>query len=256
MAKDPATLWYWNDWNSGTVTFSRHLKGCYMDLLHAQFNNGHLSLDEIKTVLGVDFSNWNALQKKFAKDENGSYYNERLEQEITKRRAFSESRRNNRTKKICSTSDSTCEKDMSERMENENINENINNDLKEESLRETILEPVDERISDCGGPSFAEVKYFFVNMNKRKVEEAITFWNEYESKNWIIESEVGPPRAIKRTKLWQLKAEQWIQKARLTEIENEQKGNRNGKQGKRSNTGATDDDLAKITTERFIRNGG
>ena len=40
MAKDPAMLWYWADWHSGTATMSRFLKGCYMDLLHAQFNSG------------------------------------------------------------------------------------------------------------------------------------------------------------------------------------------------------------------------
>ncbi len=51
MAKDPATLWYWGDWQGGTSTFTRHLKGCYMDLLNAQFNNGHLSLDEIKKTI-------------------------------------------------------------------------------------------------------------------------------------------------------------------------------------------------------------
>lgn len=95
MAKDPATLWYWNDWHSGTVTFTRHLKGCYMDLLHAQFNNGRLSLDAIKTVLGNDFASWGALSKKFRVDEQGLYYNERAELEQKKRAKFSESRRNN-----------------------------------------------------------------------------------------------------------------------------------------------------------------
>lgn len=90
MAKDPAVLWYWNDWSGGTMTLSRFLKGCYMDLLTAQFNNGHLSLDEIKTVLGSDFgSSWPTLQKKFKTDENGLYYNERLLFEATKRKNFS-----------------------------------------------------------------------------------------------------------------------------------------------------------------------
>src|SRR5688572_2070648 len=66
MAKDPACLFYWGDWQGGTITFSRHLKGCYMDLLTAQFNNGPLSLDEIRTVLGSDFGqHWPTLQKKF-----------------------------------------------------------------------------------------------------------------------------------------------------------------------------------------------
>ncbi len=89
-------MWFWNDWGGGTRTLSRHLKGCYMDLLEAQFNNGTLSLDEIKTVLGSDFGTaWPALQKKFKQDDNGLYYNERLLFEVIKRKKFSKSRRNN-----------------------------------------------------------------------------------------------------------------------------------------------------------------
>lgn len=96
MAKDPAMLWYWNDWHGGTVTFSRHLKGCYMDILYAQFNNGHLSLDEIKTVLGSDFgTSWPTLQKKFVKDNEGLYYNVKAEETKNKRSAFTASRRVN-----------------------------------------------------------------------------------------------------------------------------------------------------------------
>lgn len=67
-----------------------------MDLLAAQFNTGHLALDEIKTVLGSDFGNmWPTLQKKFKTDANGLFYNERLKEEKEKRQNFTESRRNN-----------------------------------------------------------------------------------------------------------------------------------------------------------------
>lgn len=97
MAKDPALLWYFNDWSGGTTIMSRHLKGCYMDLLSAQFNSGPMSLEEIKTVLGSDFgSSWPTIQKKF-KCENGLYFNERLQSERDKRVNYSESRRKNRT---------------------------------------------------------------------------------------------------------------------------------------------------------------
>lgn len=96
MAKDPACLFYWGDWAGGTATFTRHLKGCYMDLLNAQFNSGPLSLDEVKTVLGSDFgSSWPALQKKFATTTNGLFFNERLQAEKDKRIAFVKSRTNN-----------------------------------------------------------------------------------------------------------------------------------------------------------------
>lgn len=90
MAKDPAFLFYPGDWQGGTTTMSRHLKGCYLDLLIAQFNSGPLSLEEIKTVLGNDFALWGSLSKKFAVDETDKYFNERLEAEKLRRKIFLE----------------------------------------------------------------------------------------------------------------------------------------------------------------------
>jgi len=96
MSKDPAFLFYPGDWQGGTSTFTRFIKGCYLDVLIAQFNSGHLSLEEIKTVLGSDFGqSWPTLQKKFAVDKAGKYFNERLELEKNKRAAFTASRRKN-----------------------------------------------------------------------------------------------------------------------------------------------------------------
>lgn len=88
--KNPAILFYFDNWTGGTITLSRHLKGCYMDLLSAQFNSGHLSVEEIKTVLGSDFSAWNTLQKKFDQDSNGLFFSRRMDAEIEKRKAFVE----------------------------------------------------------------------------------------------------------------------------------------------------------------------
>lgn len=127
MAKDPAMLWYWGDWFSGTATFSRHLKGCYMDILNAQFNSGHLSLDEIKTVLGSDFgSSWPTLQKKFSRDPQGLYFNERLDAEKEKRKQWTESRKNN----LKSHKATHTKNHMVPHMENENINDNVIEDGK------------------------------------------------------------------------------------------------------------------------------
>lgn len=94
--KDPCVSWYWNDWGGGTRTLTRHLKGCYMDLLEAQFNNGGLTLDEVKTVLASDFGQaWPTLQKKFVIGEDGLYRNKRLYDETIKRKSYNQSRRNN-----------------------------------------------------------------------------------------------------------------------------------------------------------------
>lgn len=114
-------LWYWADWHSGTATMTRHLKGCYIDVLHAQFNSGRLSLEEIRVVLGSDFgSSWPAIQKKFTRDENGMFFNERLELEKEKRKAYTESRKKNRTAKHPISG--TYDKHMIPHMDNENGN--------------------------------------------------------------------------------------------------------------------------------------
>lgn len=99
MAKDPAFLFYPGDWLGGTLTFSRAEKGAYFDLLIAQFNNGHMSLQEIRTILGKeDFETmWEGkLKRKFKRDNDGLFYNQKLEDEKVKRSEFTETRRKNR----------------------------------------------------------------------------------------------------------------------------------------------------------------
>ena len=126
MARDPAMLWYWGDWYSGTSLLSRFLKGCYMDILHANFNNGHLSIEEIKVCLGSDFGqSWPTLQKKFKQDEIGLFFNERIELEKEKRKEFSESRKRNVNKRYQkSTLVDTSVLHMYLHTDNENENEN------------------------------------------------------------------------------------------------------------------------------------
>lgn len=98
MAKDPAINWYFDNWGGGTFGMSRFHKGCYMDLLSAQYHMGHLSLEQIKNILGNDFSAWQILKIKFAQDENKNFFNERLATEVRKREKYSESRSKNRKK--------------------------------------------------------------------------------------------------------------------------------------------------------------
>lgn len=101
MAKDPAFLFYPGDWLGGTMTFSRAHKGAYMDLLMAQFNNGPMPLEDIKAVLGPDFDiMWEPkLSSKFKIDKKGNYFNEKLDNEMKRRKKFTESRRRNLSSK-------------------------------------------------------------------------------------------------------------------------------------------------------------
>ena len=144
MAKDPAFLFYPGDWLGGTMTMSRHQKGCYMDLLIAQFNNGPLSLDTIKTVLGQDQAHWAVLSSKFKQTADGLWFNERLATEIEKRKNFCDSRRNNksgRKKTYDKTYDYTHDKSHDLHMENENENRNEIKDSLKGGVGENFLIP-------------------------------------------------------------------------------------------------------------------
>jgi uncharacterized protein YdaU (DUF1376 family) len=135
MAKDPAFLFYPGDWLGGTLTFSRSHKGAYMDLLMVQFNSGHMALQDVQTVLGeTDFSKmWEQkLKAKFTEDAQGKFYNEKLENEILKRKNYTNSRRKNLNSEAHKEQHkgtyikTHMESHMQQHMENENENENEN----------------------------------------------------------------------------------------------------------------------------------
>ena len=119
MAKDPAFLFYPGDWLGGTMLFSRSHKGAYMDLLMAQFNNGHMNINQIKIVLGSDYAEmWESVLKpKFQIDENGLYYSKKMDDEVSKRKKYTESRRKNLE------GEPHIETHIAPHMENENENE-------------------------------------------------------------------------------------------------------------------------------------
>jgi uncharacterized protein YdaU (DUF1376 family) len=121
--KDPAFLFFPGDWLGGTQTLTRLHKGAYMDLLMAQFNNGHMALQDIQFILGEkDFNDlWPKLKTKFKIDFDGLLYNQKLENEIIKRKKFTDSRHNN----LKSTKTHT-DHHMGSQMENGDINGDIN----------------------------------------------------------------------------------------------------------------------------------
>ena len=92
MSKDPAFLFYPNDWIGGTMGMTLEEKGAYIELLIMQFNRGHMTGHMIGLIVG---QLWDKVKDKFVVDDKGLYYNERLEIEQEKRKKFTESRRNN-----------------------------------------------------------------------------------------------------------------------------------------------------------------
>ena len=123
MSKDPAFLFYPNDYLGGTMGMTFEEKGCYIDLLIFQFNNDHFTEAQAKHMLSTSFASvWEVLKNKFKKDGD-FYFNERLKIEIDKRKLFTESRR------INALHPKKQRKAYAKHMGNENRNRN-NNKLK------------------------------------------------------------------------------------------------------------------------------
>ena len=93
MAKDPAFLFYTSDFLTGTMLMSDEQVGKYIRLMCYEHQHGRLpEQDMLKICKTYDAD----VFSKFDVDECGLYFNERLEIEIGRRRAYSDSRRRNR----------------------------------------------------------------------------------------------------------------------------------------------------------------
>lgn len=128
MAKDPAFLFYSSDFLNGVADLTMEERGQYISLLCLQHQKGSLSEKTIRLQVGsvsVD------VMKKFIKDKEGNYYQERLKEEIEKRANFTESRRNNGFKggrpKANAKPNGYPKNNLMEDV-NENEDENINKD--------------------------------------------------------------------------------------------------------------------------------
>jgi len=124
MAKDPAFLFYYQDFMWGTRGFTHAERGLYIELMCEQADSKTGSIDSSVFENVIKLADFNAekVEKKFAQDKHG-FYNKILREHLSKRRTYCESRAKNRkTKKdmknICKT--------YEQHMENENVNENVN----------------------------------------------------------------------------------------------------------------------------------
>jgi hypothetical protein len=96
MAKDPAVLFYTSDFLSGTFTMDYEQKGKYITLLCIQHQKGFLTEKDLRAVLqDTDIE----IFDKFNLSDDGLYYNIKMKECAEKRKAYSESRRNNRKNK-------------------------------------------------------------------------------------------------------------------------------------------------------------
>jgi uncharacterized protein YdaU (DUF1376 family) len=171
MAKDPAFLFYPGDYVSGTMGMTFEEKGAYMDLLMLQFNRGHMNTHMIQHTVG---HLWEQVKCKFIQDDEGLWYNVRLDVEKEKRKTFTESRRNNIKPKNKPKDEPSYETHMKPHMKPhmENVNENINIDI----------------INNKSKCSFEEVyEYMAIRIGTEQAKvEAEKFVNYYTSNGWRV----------------------------------------------------------------------
>lgn len=122
--KDPAVLFYTSDFLTGTAFFSDAERGQYIRLLCEQHQLYSIPENHMIYVCGSIDS---IVIKKFTRDDQGNYYNQRMRVEAEKRSKYCESRKNNKSgrkpKKIISK---TYDLHMGNENENENENDNEN----------------------------------------------------------------------------------------------------------------------------------
>lgn len=95
MAKDPAFLFYSQDWIVGTMDMTFEERGQYIHLLATMHQKGRLDEKTCRFLVGNISEN---LSAKFSIDENGLWYNKRLELEAEKRSRSANASRANGSK--------------------------------------------------------------------------------------------------------------------------------------------------------------
>jgi len=122
MAKDPAFLFYYQDFAHGTRRFTLEQKGLYIELLceQADSKTGSIPISIFEEMCD-NSEECKTVSDKFKVDENG-YFNQVLRENLDKRRKYCESRRNNLKKKP--HMEAHMEAHMDTHMENTNTNGN------------------------------------------------------------------------------------------------------------------------------------
>lgn len=210
--KDPAFLFYSSDFLSGTMLMTDEEIGQYIKLICLQHQKGHL---KEKDMLNICKTHNEEIFSKFKIDEEGNYYNERLEIEVNKRKAYSESRRNNRKKK---EEKETYEKDMKnifnsyeEHMENENININKNIDLiKNKDRDKGVIGEEEEEIEvlEVWETQFNE--FYSLYPKKVKKQDVKKWFQKNKPSNELFSSMMNSLEQFRASKDWQKDGGQFI----------------------------------------------
>lgn len=217
MAKDPAFLFYSADFLVGTLTMSEQEIGQYAFLLCVMHQKGRLSEEKMNSALKSGKVLPSVLEK-FKKDENGCYYNERLEMESNKRSKFTASRRSNAKAYAQASAEH-----MPKHMENANENEDVN----EISISESTPREDSMKFFDMINQNSAEYFHFLVEFAKRtnldeniagrEVKKFADYWCERtgngKKMRWETEKTFEIQRRLSK---WFGNASQWSKEKQLS----------------------------------------
>ncbi len=189
MSKDPAVLLYTSDFLTGTSRMSDEQVGQYIRALCSQHQGGHFLKEELSQILK---SYDNQVWSKFIQDDDGKYYNERMEKEIIKRQNYCNSRSHPElagrpTKKLIKSYDNhtnIIRKSNGNHTENENDNINV---IKIEDRSIKFLEEIN---------TFKEYDISMLN-------EFYSYWSEPNKSKTKMRYELQPTWDLKRRlKTW------------------------------------------------------
>jgi uncharacterized protein YdaU (DUF1376 family) len=169
MAKDPAFLFYSSDFLTGVADLSMDERGVYITLLCLQHQKGRLTPKMIHLCGGNATAD---VLAKFSKDDEGNFYNERLEVEIQKRKEHTEKQRQRAKDGWIKRKDNQSHGNATALpLENENENINViidNNSVFDENLSE---KPKKEKSKPH---TFEQSPYF----DKHKFASAFLEWTK------------------------------------------------------------------------------
>jgi hypothetical protein len=159
MAKDPAVLFYTQDFLTGTFLMTNEQVGKYIRLLCLQQQNGGLNECDMLQVCGEkDDKIW----AKFD-FEDGKYYNKRMNLETTKRKKFCEHQRENINKRWG---------------KDEEIGNTTVLPLELSNKKYEIRNKNKERISECEIKFRSEVFEFAEKYPEAMLDKFCNYWTE------------------------------------------------------------------------------
>ena len=182
MAQDPAFLFYYQDFLVGTDDMDNDEVGAYIRCLCHQASKGSISEKHMMKIC-LRHEVFNSVSQKFERGEDGCFFNQRLASEIDKRKAFAESRRNNRLKKTYDKQVSNTSKTYVPHMENENENEIKDVDEKR-SRKKKFVKPDETEVYNLMAELNA--KGFNFLSEDKLVNFVRTFMDHYEANGWVV----------------------------------------------------------------------